>query len=116
MSPIVYRLCALSCQMLSGMPLGTNLDVFTLLSALMSGRFLFSRGAVFPLYMAASSPSTPTGLWDRCAKPTCGRQRRAQSFQELPLPHGEFPNRHLERTIYRRAWPLTGEVRPIATP
>lgn len=48
MSDVVYRLCSLCRQMLSGLHVGTNLDVFTLLFALMSGRFLFSRGAVFP--------------------------------------------------------------------
>ena len=48
MSTIVYRLCALLRQMVAGLNVGTDLDVFILLYALMSGRFLFSRGAVFP--------------------------------------------------------------------
>lgn len=34
--------------MVQGIPIGTNLNVACLLFALMSGRFLWSRGAVFP--------------------------------------------------------------------
>jgi hypothetical protein len=48
MSEIVYRICLLLDQVLSSVPVGTNLGLFWLLFALMSGRFLWSRGAVFP--------------------------------------------------------------------
>ena len=44
-------------------------------------------------YLAASSPATPTGFWDRCARPTCGRLRRVllgTNFSELPLSDGEL--------------------------
>lgn len=47
MSEPVYRICALLCQMLADVPLGTNLSLLHLLFALLSGRFLASRGAVF---------------------------------------------------------------------
>ena len=48
MSALVYRICALLCQVLACVPIGTNLGLFHLLFALLSGRVLQSRGAVFP--------------------------------------------------------------------
>lgn len=40
-------------------------------------------------YVAATAPAVPTGFWDRCCRPTCGRLRRyleKLNFSELPLP------------------------------
>ena len=48
MSPLVYRICRLLTQVLKDVPVGTNLGLFQLLFALLSGRFLNARGAVFP--------------------------------------------------------------------
>jgi hypothetical protein len=48
MSEIVYQICLLLEQVLFSVPLGTNLGLFWLFVALLSGRFLCSRGAVFP--------------------------------------------------------------------
>ena len=48
MSPIVYRISVLLGVLLAEVPVGTNLGLFWLLWALLSGRFLLSRGAVFP--------------------------------------------------------------------
>ena len=48
MSEPVYRICNLLEKTLQGVPLGTNLGLFQLQFALVSGRFLESRGAVFP--------------------------------------------------------------------
>ena len=48
MSPIVYRISVLLGVLLTEVPVGTNLGLFWLLWALISGRFLLSRGAVFP--------------------------------------------------------------------
>jgi hypothetical protein len=48
MSPIVYRISVLLGVLLAEVPVGTNLALFWLLWALISGRFLRSRGAVFP--------------------------------------------------------------------
>lgn len=48
MSPIVYRISVLLGVLLAKVPVGTNLGLFWLLWALISGRFLLSRGAVFP--------------------------------------------------------------------
>src|SRR2546422_10373949 len=48
MSPIVYRISVLLGAIVADVPVGTHLGLFWLLWALISGRFLFSRGAVFP--------------------------------------------------------------------
>lgn len=48
MSMIVYRISVVLGAILADVPVGTNLGVFWLLWALISGRFLLSRGAVFP--------------------------------------------------------------------
>ena len=48
MSPIVYRITALLEQLLVGVPIGTNLGLYHMLFALLSGHFLAERGAVFP--------------------------------------------------------------------
>jgi hypothetical protein len=48
MSTIVYRISVLLGVILAKVPIGTNLALFWLLWALISGRFLLSRGAVCP--------------------------------------------------------------------
>lgn len=48
MPTIVYRISELLCQLLKEVCVGTNLGLFHLLWTLLSGRFLMSRGAVFP--------------------------------------------------------------------
>ena len=48
MSTIVYRISCLLGAILTDVPVGMNLGLFWLLWALLSGRFLLSRGAVFP--------------------------------------------------------------------
>ena len=48
MSTIVYRISVLLSAIVADVPVGTNLGLFWLLWALISGRFLLSRGAVFP--------------------------------------------------------------------
>ena len=48
MSTIVYRMSVLLGRIVAHVPVGTNLGLFWLLWALVSGRFLLSRGAVFP--------------------------------------------------------------------
>jgi hypothetical protein len=47
MPAVVYRICDLLDQILTQVPVGTNLGLFHLLWALLSGRFLNARGAVF---------------------------------------------------------------------
>jgi DDE superfamily endonuclease len=44
-------------------------------------------------YVAATAPAVPTGFWDRCCRPTCGRLRRCLDrlhFSELPLPEAQL--------------------------
>ena len=48
MSSLVYRIIPLFTQVLQGVPIGTNLGLFHLMFALLSGRFVPSRGATFP--------------------------------------------------------------------
>jgi hypothetical protein len=48
MSDICYEINALLCQVLAGVPVGTNLGLFHLFWALLTGRFLTYRGAIFP--------------------------------------------------------------------
>src|SRR5499427_8826209 len=57
MSTIVDRLSVVLSAILVPVPLGTNLALFWLLWALISGRFLLSRGAVFPALAAGGLPA-----------------------------------------------------------
>ncbi len=57
MSTIVYRISVLLGALLAEVPVGTNLGLFWLLWALMSGRFLLSRGAVFPALADGGLPA-----------------------------------------------------------
>ncbi|MDQ2947075.1 MAG: hypothetical protein M3Y27_14225 [Acidobacteriota bacterium] len=58
MSNLRYEIIALLCRVLSSVPIGTKRGVFVLIWALISGRFLASRGAVFPA-LAAMGLSDP---------------------------------------------------------
>jgi hypothetical protein len=57
MSTIVYRIAVLLGAILADVPVGTNLGLFWLLWALISGRFLLSRGAVFPALADGGLPA-----------------------------------------------------------
>ena len=57
MSTIVYRISLLLGAILADVPVGTNLGLFWLLWALISGRFLPSRGAVFPALADGGLPA-----------------------------------------------------------
>src|SRR5215469_13054604 len=48
MSDICYGISSLLCQILICVPVGTNLGLFHLFCALLSGRFLTYRGAITP--------------------------------------------------------------------
>src|SRR5438270_11546627 len=52
MSDLCYEITTLLCQILTGVPVGTNLGLFHLFWALLSGRFLTYRGVVFPSLVA----------------------------------------------------------------
>jgi hypothetical protein len=57
MSTIVYRISVLLGAILADVPIGTNLGLFWLFWALISGRFLLSRGAVFPALADGGLPA-----------------------------------------------------------
>src|SRR5882672_4294115 len=57
MSTIVYRISLLLGAIVADVPVGTNLGLFWLLWALLSGRFLLSRGAVFPALADGGLPA-----------------------------------------------------------
>src|SRR5919198_3117222 len=57
MSTIVYRISVLLGAILADVPVGTNLGLFWLLWALISGRFLLSRGAVSPALADGGLPA-----------------------------------------------------------
>src|SRR5215468_8166459 len=57
MSTIVYRISALLGVTLAEVPIGTNLGVFWLLWALISGRFLLRQGALFPALADGGLPA-----------------------------------------------------------
>ena len=57
MSTIVYRISVVLGAILADVPVGTNLGLFWLLWALISGRFLLSRGAVFPALADGGLPA-----------------------------------------------------------
>src|SRR6185436_765274 len=57
MSTIVYRIAVLLGAIVADVPVGTNLGLFWLLWALISGRFLPSRGAVFPALADGGLPA-----------------------------------------------------------
>jgi hypothetical protein len=63
MSTIVYRISVLLGAILADVPVGTNLGVFWLLWALISGWFLLSRGAVFPALADGDSSRTCRDAW-----------------------------------------------------
>src|SRR5215475_13210787 len=57
MSTVVYRISVLLGAILADVLVGTNLGLFWLLWALISGRFLLSRGAVFPALADGGLPA-----------------------------------------------------------
>jgi len=48
MSDVGYEIVSLLCQILAGVPVGSNLGLLHIFWALLSGRFLTYRGAIFP--------------------------------------------------------------------
>jgi hypothetical protein len=103
MSEIVYRICTLIQQILCRVPVGTNLGLFHLFFALVSGRFLSARGAVFAALADA-------GLGQEAV-------RRASAA----LCYGRFPTKDLltlwQKTVWEEGYfhPNTYEgYRPVA--
>jgi hypothetical protein len=112
MSEAIYVLLGLLLQLCSGLPVGTQLGIYQILCALLGGRFLGSRGALFPalasLGLSAAEVSRASGaLRSGCYHPS----RMVDGYHELVLSAGIFaPN------IYEGYRPvacdLTGFFRP----
>jgi hypothetical protein len=91
MSDLVYRICALLSLVLARVPLGTNLGLLHLLIALVSGRFLSARGAVFPAL--SSLGLSDAGVRRSEAALCCGRWRTEDllaSWQQVVAQEGRF--------------------------
>jgi hypothetical protein len=56
MSPLLYGLCTRLFQILAGVGVGTNLGLYQVFFALLSGRLLQSRGALFPALTDSGLP------------------------------------------------------------
>lgn len=94
MSAIVYRIYTILCQILARVPLGTNLGLLHLVFALLSGRFLSSRGAVFPALAALQLPAPAVrrseaalcyGRWKLAPLLVCWQQVVAAEEQWTPV-------------------------------
>jgi hypothetical protein len=99
MSQLVYRITTLLGQILKPVPLGTNLGLFQLLFALVSGRFLPSRGAVFPALadLGLSGPEVrraeaalATGRWQIADLVTAWRAAIRQEGHTQPRSYGGY--------------------------
>ena len=91
MPTIVYRICALLTQLLADVPLGTNLGLLHLLVALLSGRFLSARGALFPAL--DSLGLTPDAVRRASAALRAGRWRTTDllaRWQQIVTQEGRF--------------------------
>lgn len=96
MSPLVYRICTLLSQVLVRVPLGTNLGLLHLLFALLCGRFLETRGAVFPALSSLRLPDDAVrrseaalcyGHWAAADLLAGWRQAVAQEGRFLPCEY-----------------------------
>lgn len=98
MSSIVYRIAALLGQLLQcSVPLGTNLGLLHLLFALLSERFLLTRGAVFPAL--ADTGLSPAAVRRAAAALAYGEwtiARLLAAWQSLLLREGRFVSHQYE--------------------
>ncbi len=99
MSEIVYRITTLLCQILVGVPVGTNQGLLHLLFALVSGRFLQSRGAVFaaladlglcPAAVRRAEAAFAYGSWQIADLIAAWRTALRQEGQSQPRSYGGF--------------------------
>ena len=74
-------------------------------------------------YVAACYQAIATGFWDRCARPTCGRLRRALArlnFSDLAFPQGQIRKKELGNQAStqgsERAPPCKSDPEPVNRP
>jgi hypothetical protein len=112
MSEIVYRICTLLEQVLVCVPVGTNLGLLHLLFALLSGRFLSARGAVFA---ALSDLGLPKEAVRRAEAALCyghfQTERLLLRWQQIVWAEGRF-QAHGYEGYCPVACDLTGFFRP----
>src|SRR5262249_43274272 len=112
MSTIVDRISVLLGAILADVPVGTNLGLFWLLWALISGRFLLSRGAVFP---ALADGGLPADAVRRCgAALAYGRwaiQTLVQAWHQVVQQEGRW-HAHAYEGFRPVACDLVGFFRP----
>jgi len=112
MSPPVYRVCNLLEKTLAGVPIGTNLGLFQLQFALVSGRFLESRGAVFPaLNDLGLAPHAVRRASAALRKGRWKTQDLLDNWQEIVQAQGHF-RAHCYAGFQPVACDLTGFRRP----
>jgi hypothetical protein len=99
MSALVYRICALLSLVLARIPVGTNLGLLHLIFALISGRFLASRGAVFPALADLGLPDAAVrravaalcyGRWHTTDLLACWQRVVAQEGRFVPCAYEDI--------------------------
>ena len=98
-------------KMLTNVPLGTNLGLYQLMMAMVSGRFLESRGAVFPALedlgltpdeVRRSSAALRQGRWKTQDLLSCWQQSVLQESHFSPNCYGGFCPVPCDMTGFRR--------------
>lgn len=118
MPPLVYRISQLLCKLLKDVYLGTNLGLYSLLWTLLSGRFLTSRGALFPALTdfgldketaRRSEAALAYGQWKIATLLTSWQQIVTEEGAFQPHCHGGIRPVPVDITAFYRAH-LTGCV------
>jgi hypothetical protein len=103
MPTLVYRIIEVLSELVSGLPIGTNLGMFQLLWTLLSGRLLVSRGALIPALAASGlQPAAVRRAWAALAYGAWDVSQLLARFQALVQHEGRW-QRH-----------RVGGLRPVA--
>ena len=112
MSIIVYRISVLLSAILADVPVGTNLGLFWLLWALISGRFLLSRGAVFPALADGGLPADAVRRSGAALAYGCWAiEPLVPAWQQVVQQEGRW-RAHSYEGFRPMAWDLGGFFRP----
>src|SRR5438128_1611093 len=84
MSSVVYRTLTVLCELVIGLPIGTNLGVWHVLLALVSGQLLETRGALIPALSAIGlCPAAVHRAWQAFAQGDWQIETLLASWQRL---------------------------------
>ena len=112
MSSLVYRINGLLCQVVSGVGIGTNLDLFLLLWMILGGRLLLSRGGVIPgLALFGLSEKAVRRCWAALTYGCWETRDLIQRFEKQVVAEGRFQP-HAYGGYRPVAGDLTGFFRP----